>query len=163
MQQKKFNVVDIIIVAILVVAAVFTVWRMMGTTETAAETVYIRYTVRCESTREVYDNCQRYLPSQLMASGERLSGAIQSVRMEPVTVMKDDGEWVEDINRVILYFNVVAEVEKEDVMTTAVGAQEVRVGKSGHILKSEYIELGSCQIIDVEWDVELDPSEIIWS
>lgn len=34
---------------------------------------------------------------------------------------------------------------------TEIGKQEVRVGKSDYILKSQYIEFKDTQIIDVEW------------
>ena len=37
-------------------------------------------------------------------------------------------------------------------MTTKVGDQEVRIGKTDYILKSEYIEFSDGTIVDVQWE-----------
>ena len=41
-------------------------------------------------------------------------------------------------------------------MTTKVGDQEVRIGKTDYILKSEYIEFSDGTIVDVQWE---EPAE----
>ena len=38
-------------------------------------------------------------------------------------------------------------------MTTQVGDQEVRIGKTDYILKSEYIEFSEGTIVDVQWEL----------
>jgi len=37
-------------------------------------------------------------------------------------------------------------------MTTKVGDQEVRIGKTDYILKSEFIEFQGGTIVDVQWE-----------
>ena len=62
----------------------------------------------------------------------------------------ENGEWVEDPERVNLIFTATTEVKQEAVMTTKVGDQEIRIGK-GHILKSEFIEFEATTSLDVKW------------
>jgi hypothetical protein len=163
MEQKakrvgKFNIVDIIAVLLILAVVVFAGYKLAtrGGGETAqAEKVKVTYVARAEGVpAELYENCLEYLPSPLMASGELVGGQIESVEKEPYYVLSSDGQWVEDPDHVTLYFTVTTESEKEAVMTTKVGDQEIRVGKSGYILKSEYIELKECTIVDVQWEDE---------
>ena len=86
-----------------------------------------------------------------MASGQLYNGKITAVQESPYYVMTADGQWVEDHDHVTLTFTVEATIPKTDVMTTEIAKQEVRVGKSDYILKSEYIEFSDCVITDVEW------------
>lgn len=159
MEQKrktKFNVVDIIVVVLLVLALAFVGYKLANRgngTGGEGSTVHINYTVKCEGvSKELYENCQKYLPSQLMASGVLYDGSINSVTEEPYYVLAGNGEWVEDPDHVTLYFAVECNVPGGDVLTTKVGEQEVRVGKTDYILKSEYIELDKCEITSVTWD-----------
>jgi hypothetical protein len=160
MEQKakrigKFNIVDIIAVILILAVLVFAGYKLAardGGEISQKETVKVTYVARAEDVpKEVYDNCLEYLPSPLMASGELVGGQIESVEKEPYYVLGPDGQWVEDPDHVTLYFTVTTESEKEEVMTTKVGDQEIRVGKAGYILKSEYIELKDCVIVDVQW------------
>ena len=57
-----------------------------------------------------------------------------------------------------LYFTASTETPAGEVMTTTVGDQEVRIGKTDYILKSEYIEFSGGTIVDVTWE-EPDPAE----
>ena len=52
-----------------------------------------------------------------------------------------------------LYFTAVTETPASEVMTTKVGDQEVRIGKTDYILKSEYIEFSEGTIVDVQWEL----------
>ena len=54
-------------------------------------------------------------------------------------------------DHVTLYFTATTETPTEAVMTTKVGDQEVRIGKTDYILKSEYIEIKGGTIVDVQW------------
>ena len=100
---------------------------------------------------ELYENCAKLLPSTLMASGTSLPGRIESVEKTPYLVLGPDGQWYEDPDHVNLYFTCTATVNKEAVMTTKIGEQEVRVGKTDYIMKSEYVEFQNLTIIDVDW------------
>ena len=50
-----------------------------------------------------------------------------------------------------LYFTASIDVPDAAVQTTKVGDQEVRVGKTDYVLKSEYIEFSDVTIVDVQW------------
>ena len=63
-----------------------------------------------------------------------------------------DGQWIEDPEHVTLYFTATTQTAAGDVMTTKVGDQEVRIGKTDYILKSEYIEFSGGTIVDVQWE-----------
>ena len=77
---------------------------------------------------------------------------IQAVEMEPYFVLGPDGQWIEDPEHVTLLFTATTETPSGAVMTTKVGDQEVRIGKTDYILKSEYIEFSGGTIVDVNWE-----------
>ena len=112
----------------------------------------VTYTVRAEGVpKELYENSKDHLPSPLMASGALVGGQIESVEQVPYYILSPNGEWVEDPEHVTLYFTATTETPTGAVMTTKVGDQEVRIGKTDYILKSEYIEIKGGTIVDVQW------------
>ena len=176
----KFNIVDIIAVVLILAVVVFAGYKLLGRDDTVTaerEMTKVTYTVRVEGVAaELYDNCRTHMPSPLMASGALVGGEIVSVEKTPYYVLGPDGQWVEDPDHVNLYLTATTEVnggpvmttkvgpnhvtllftaETEtptaEVMTTKVGEQEVRIGKTDYILKSEYIEFSNCTIVDVVW------------
>ena len=157
MEQKKrrINVIDVIAVVIILAAVAFVGWKLAHRGSGSggeAQTVHIEYTVRCEGVaRELYEASKAHLPSRLMASGQLYDGEITAVEQLPYYVLAEDGSWVEDRDHVTLVFSVNCNVPGGAVMTTKVGEQEVRVGKTDYILKSEYIEFSNCVITSVEW------------
>ena len=166
MEQKakrvgKFNVIDIIAVILIVAVVAFGAWKLLGSGDggEAGESsmVKVTYVVKCEGVpAELYETCQAHLPSPLMASGALVGGQIESVEMKPYYVLGPDGQWVEDPDHVTLYFTATTETPAGEVMTTQVGDQEVRIGKTDYILKSEYIEILGGTIVDVTWE---EPAE----
>ena len=149
----KFNIVDIIFAVLILAVAVFAAMRLLnrgGSIE--VPTMDITYVVRVQNVAtELYENSRENLPSPLMASGARLNGRIESVEMTPYLVLGPDGEWYEDPDHVNLYFTCTATVPKEEVMTTKVGEQEVRIGKTDYIMKSETVEFQNGTVVDVQW------------
>ena len=89
-----------------------------------------------------------------MASGELVGGQIEAVEQEPFYVLDGNGNWVEDPDHVTLLFTATTETPSGEVMTTKVGDQEVRIGKTDYILKSEFIEFSGGTIVDVSWEQE---------
>ena len=162
MEQKakrvgKFNIIDIIAVILILAVLAFGAWKLLGSSGggEAGESsmVKVTYVIRAEGvSREVYENCQEHLPSPLMASGALVGGQIESVEMEPYYVLSSSGEWVEDPDHVTLYFTATTETPAGEVMTTKVGDQEVRIGKTDYILKSEYIEIQGGTVVEVTWE-----------
>lgn len=115
--------------------------------------VKVTYVIKCEGVpTELYETCQAHLPSPLMASGALVGGQIERVEMEPYYVLGPDGQWIEDPEHVTLLFTATTETPAGEVMTTKVGDQEVRIGKTDYILKSEYIEFSGGTIVDVQWE-----------
>lgn len=100
---------------------------------------------------ELYENCQAHLPSPLMASGALVGGQIEAVEKETYQVLDANGNWVTDPDHVTLIFTVTTTTPTAEVMTTKVGDQEVRIGKTDYILKSEYIEFSDGTITNVIW------------
>ena len=160
MEQKakrvgKFNIIDILAVILIVAVVVFAGIKLMnrGGENVLVPMTKVTYTVKAEGVpAELYENCQNHLPSPLMASGKLVGGQIETVEKEPFLVMTPDGHWVEDPDRVTLLFTAVTQTPTGGVMTTKVGEQEVRVGKTDYILKSEFIELSDVTIVDVAWE-----------
>lgn len=160
MEQKakrigKFNVVDIIAVLLILAVLALVGWKLLGPNDTiTAERAMtkVTYTVRAEGVpAELYEHCKAHLPSPLMASGALVGGEIVSVEQEPYYVLSANGEWIEDTTHTTLLFTAVTETPTAEVMTTKVGDQEVRIGKTDYILKSEYIEIKDGVIVDVVW------------
>lgn len=159
MEQKnafrigKFNIIDIVAVILILAVAVYAAARLLnrgGSIE--VPTTEITYVVRVQNVAtELYENSKENLPSPLMASGARLNGRIESVEMTPWLVLGPDGQWYEDPDHVNLYFTCTATVPKEEVMTTKVGEQEVRIGKTDYIMKSETVEFQNGTVVDVQW------------
>ena len=158
MEQKKrrFNVVDIIAVILILAVLAFAGTKLMsrGGSGAAEEQtkIPVTYLAKAEGVdARLYDNCLEHLPSKMMASGALVGGQIESVEKEPFMVMSGTGYWVEDPDHVTLLFTATTETPSGAVMTTKVGEQEVRIGKTDYILKSEYIEFSDGTIIDVKW------------
>lgn len=163
MEQKakrvgRFNIIDIIAVILILAVLAFAGGKLLGrsgVTDLGEENmVKVTYVVKCEGVpAELYETCQAHLPSPLMASGALVGGQIESVEKQPYYVLGPDGQWIEDPDHVTLLFTAVTETAAGEVMTTKVGDQEVRIGKTDYILKSEYIEFSDGTIVDVQWDV----------
>ena len=73
------------------------------------------------------------------------------VEKETYQVLDANGNWVTDPDHVTLIFTVTTTTPTAEVMTTKVGDQEVRIGKTDYILKSEYIEFSDGTITNVIW------------
>jgi len=155
MEQKKwkFNVIDVLAVILIVLAAALVGWKLTHRGGGGqAEMVKVTYEVTVEDVpNELYERCQAYLPSKLMASGELVGGQIETVEKRPYYELGGDGEWVESPEHCTLVFTATTETPATAVMTTKVGEQEVRIGKKDYILKSEYIEFSGGIITDVKW------------
>ena len=168
MEQKakrigKFNIIDIIAVILILAVVAFAGWKLLnraGAADLGEDSqVKVTYVVKCEGVpAELYETCQAHLPSPLMASGALVGGQVESVEKEPYYVLGPDGQWVEDPDHVTLLFTATTETAAGEVMTTKVGDQEVRIGKTDYILKSEYIEFSGGTIVDVQWD-EPEPAQ----
>lgn len=160
MEQKakrvgRFNIIDIIAVILILAAAALLGWKLLGPDDTAGaprEMTKVTYVVKVEGVpAELYENCVNHLPSKLMASGALVGGQIVAVDREPYYVLSADGEWILDETHTTLLFTAETETPTMEVMTTKVGDQEVRIGKTDYIIKSEWMEFSDGTIVDVQW------------
>ena len=161
MEQKakrigKFNIIDIIAVVLILAVVAFFGVKVLGSgndSQAAPRAMTdVTFVVKAEGVApDLYENCLEHLPSPLMASGALVGGQIETVEKEPFLVLNDNGEWVEDPAHVTLLFTATTQTPSGAVMTTKVGDQEVRIGKTDYILKSEYIEFQGGTIVDVRW------------
>ena len=151
--KRKFNIVDVIVVVLILAVLGFVGMKLLGSRGSGAGAMTkVTYTVKAEGVpKELYENSKAHLPSPLMASGALVGGQIESVEQVPYYVLSPDGEWVEDPEHVTLIFTATTDTPAGAVMTTKVGEQEVRIGKTDYILKSEYIEFSGGTITDVSW------------
>ena len=147
------SIAIVLIVAVLALAA----WKFLGKNGDSIDAelaqTKVTYQVKVEGVApELYDNCLKHLPSPLMASGALVGGQIEAVEKLDYQVLDANGNWVTDPDHVTLIFTVTTTTPTAEVMTTKVGDQEVRIGKTDYILKSEYIEFSGGTITDVNWE-----------
>ena len=161
MEQKakrigKLNIIDLIAIVLIVAVLALAAWTFIGKNGDSISydrpQTKVTYQVKVEGVApELYENCQAHLPSPLMASGALVGGQIEAVEKETYQVLDANGNWVTDPDHVTLIFTVTTTTPTAEVMTTKVGDQEVRIGKTDYILKSEYIEFSDGTITNVIW------------
>ena len=148
----KLNIIDVLVLVLVLAVAVFVGLKMTGRTSDSEvpARVGITYTAKAECRDLVtYEYAAKYVPAAIMADGVVYDGQVVSVESEPY-MFYADGQWVEDPYHVNIIFTVEGTVAKQDVQTSLLGKQEIRVGKL-HILKTEYVEFQECVITSVEW------------
>lgn len=159
----KINIVDLLVILVVLIAAVVLGLKFLkpnlagGELENVDGMTPVTYTVLVENVLpEVYESVQQYLPGTLMASGEMLNGQIVDVQAEThyndFMVETENGpELIEvDQGRLDLTFTIQCNVENP--VTTLIGTQEVRVGKT-HIVKTDKFEMVGT-ILTCEWGAE---------
>lgn len=163
----KINIIDLLVILIVIVAAVAVALKMTGHFGPARVDVGtdFTYTVKAESIDpEVYESIKGYIEAaqakgkpgdQLMANGELLPGYITSVTATP----RPDNAALTTSNGVVsvttgqtgrldLVFEVQAHTGNN--IKTDLGTQEVRVGKQ-HIIKTTHFELPYGTILTCTW------------
>ena len=153
----KINIIDLIV--ILVVLAAVAAVVVLGGRGSGGEPQHIVYTVEVQGVDEdVFRTIQSQLPCQLLASEELQDGYVTAV--EGKKVLEDDDARIE-ANKNIYYvglhpglagtYDIVCTIEANitDPVSTKIGTQEVRVGRS-HIVKTTAFELDFGTIISRE-------------
>ena len=156
----KINIVDLIVILVIVIAAVVVGMKFLGggngNSAINPNKTPVRYTVLVEGVQpEVYENIQKYIPGQLMASGELLDGYVTGVtpvegRVHTATVNTADGTLEIPVNEGKLDLIFTIECNVVNSITTEIGTQEVRVGKT-HTVKTDKFELINGIILDCDW------------
>ena len=159
MEQKakrigKLNIIDLLAILLIAAVLVLAAWKFIGRNGDSIDyerpQTKVTYQVKVEGVApELYENCLEHLPSPLMASGALVGGQIEAVEKQDYQVLDANGNWVTDPDHVTLIFTVTTTTPTAEVMTTKVGDQEVRIGKTDYILKSEFSD-GT--ITNVTWE-----------
>ena len=156
----KINIVDLLVILVVMVAAVVLGMKFLkpGGSSVAGGSAakhHVEYTVLVESVQPaVYESIKaNYIPSTLMASGELLDGQVTGVEATPhadnVTVNTSGDTVAFTADKGLLDLTFTVECNVANPITTEIGTQEVRVGKS-HILKTDKFELNGV-VLDCTW------------
>ena len=155
----KINIIDLIVI-LVILAAVFVAVVLGHKGEVvSAQPEHIVYTVEVQGVDEdVFRTIQTQLPAQLLASDELVDGYV--IAVEGVKVEEDDVARIEAAKSnyyVGLHpglagtydILVTIEVNLTDTLTSKIGTQEIRVGRS-HVIKTNSFELDNGIIITRE-------------
>ena len=162
--KRKLNIVDVVVIALILAAAVFFGVRMLRDSKPMEERVkrpgVIRFTVEVDGLRkDLYEGIASRLPTQMAASGKLVDGWILDTWSEdvvverilaksPVNASREEEllpeEGVEYVNA---YFLCEADVDLNDNLNLT-GTQELRLGRSYYV-KSVDIEVNGT-IISME-------------
>ena len=162
--RVRYNIIDLLAVALIVLAALFALWKLVIDREVeTTKPVTMYYTVMAEGVaKDIYDDVKDKLPAKLMASGRRLDGQVNSVERRPYMVLGPDGRWVEDPDHVTLVFDCVNVTQAGNVFLSKVDEQEPRVGRKDYTLKTEYMEFHNTIVIETTlegWEIPAVPEK----
>ena len=142
----KLNIIDLIAILLIVAVLALIGYKLLVRSPggLAGEGQAVVYTVEVE----VYEFIQKQLPSQLMAANELLDASVTDVTATPVehdtyAMMWNANLGVETLTQVDAgTYNLVFTIEGtvKDNLSSELGTQEIRVGKS-HIVKTATFEL----------------------
>ena len=158
----KINIVDLLVILVIIIAAVVLGMKFLGPDGSVAvnpKTTHVTYQVLVESVQpQVYENVKKYVDAgdaTLMASGEMLDGQVVAVESKPhttnATVSASGDMLLVSTDKNLLDLTFTIECNVVNPITTEIGTQEVRIGKS-HIVKTDRFEMNSGTIIACEWD-----------
>lgn len=150
----KINIVDLLVILVVLIGAAVLAVKFLSPKGGASKTP-VTYTVLVENVRqEVYENIQQNIPSTLMAAGELLDGQVVAVSAVPhvqqATLGTVSNTLVLPIGEGNLDLTFTIECNVVNLVTTEIGTQEVRIGKT-HIVKTDKFELDRGTILSCVW------------
>ena len=154
----KINIVDLLVILVILIGAAVVAVKFLGPGSTAAinpTKTHVTYQVLVEGVQpEVYENVQKHIPGTLMASGEFLDGQVTAVTATPhaseASVSASGDMLLVPVDSDLLDLVFTIECNVVNPVTTEIGPQEVRVGKT-HIVKTDKFELSNGVILDCVW------------
>ena len=154
----KINIVDLLVILVILIGAAVVAVKFLGPGSTAAinpAKTHVTYQVLVEGVQpEVYENVQKHIPGTLMASGEFLDGQVTAVTATPhaseASVSASGDMLLVPVASDLLDLVFTIECNVVNPVTTEIGPQEVRIGKT-HIVKTDKFELTNGVIIDCAW------------
>ena len=154
----KINIVDLLVILVVLIGIVVVAVKFLAPGSTTAVNpakTPVTYQVLVESVQpEVYENIQEHIPGTLMASGEFLDGQVTAVTATPhaseASVSASGEMLLVPVDSDLLDLVFTIECNVVNPVTTEIGPQEVRIGKT-HIVKTDKFELTNGVIIDCVW------------
>ena len=158
----KINIADLLVLLVIVIAGAVLGFKFLGPNSSVAvnpKTVHVTYQVLVESVQpEVYESVKAFVDAgdaTLMASGEMLDGQVVAVESQPhttsATVSASGDMLLVSTDKELLDLTFTIECNVVNPITTEIGTQEVRIGKS-HIVKTDRFEMATGTIINCQWD-----------
>ncbi len=154
----KFNIVDLLVVAVVIAAAVFLgmrVLRLNSDPNPLGSNSRIRYTVKFSQVDPlVYDNAKAHIDegeTQLVAGESFIDGYIVDFWSEPsqISSVLEDGTCIQAQDPYFLTVYATVEAGLTGTINNQVVSQEIRIGRSNS-LKTLSVELMGI-ITDVEY------------
>ena len=147
----KLNIIDLIAILLILAVLALIGYKLMDgkSSSLAGGGQSIVYTVEVKGVEpEVYENIKTMLPSQLMAANEMLDAYVTDVQATPVENDTYTVEWNDSLKENVITqvkagtYDLVFTIEGTitNTLTSELGTQEIRVGKS-HIVKTTTFEL----------------------
>ena len=157
----KINIVDLLVILVILIGIVVVAVKFLAPGSTTAVNppkTHVTYQVLVESVQpEVYDNIKPLVDAgdaTLMASGEYLDGKVTAVTAEShasqASVSTSGDMLLVPVGSDLLDLTFTIECNVVNPITTEIGPQEVRIGKT-HIVKTDKFELTNGVIIDCVW------------
>lgn len=159
----KINIIDLLVILLVVIVAAVVAVKLLGGNEGLpggeSSSTKLTYTVEVDGVKpEVYENLKGYVDQeggdQLMASGDMLTAYVTGVKAEPheesVSVNTSNGVLTLPTESGLLDLTFTIEGEVVNPVTTELGTQEVRIGKT-HTVKTVHFELANGVITDCQW------------
>lgn len=164
----KINIVDLLVILVIIIAAAVLGMKFLkpGSSSVvggSSTTTHVEYTVLVENVQPaVYENVKAFVDAgdaTLMASGELLDGQVTAVEAKPhggdITVNTSGDTLSFTADKGLLDLTFTIECNVINPITTEIGTQEVRVGKS-HIVKTDRFEMSSGTILSCVWSDEAE-------
>ena len=154
----KINIVDLLVILVVLIGIVVVAVKFLAPGSATAVNppkTHVTYQVLVEGVQpEVYENVQKHIPGTLMASGEFLDGQVTAVTATPhaseASVSASGDMLLVPVDSDLLDLVFTIECNVVNPVTTEIGPQEVRVGKT-HIVKTDKFELSNGVILDCVW------------
>lgn len=147
----KLNIIDLIAILLILAVLALIGYKLLDgkSSSLAGGGQSIVYTVEVKGVEpEVYENIKAMLPSQLMAAEEMLDAYVTDVQATPVENDTYNVVWNDSLKQNVITrveggtYDLVFTIEGTitNTLTSELGTQEIRVGKS-HIVKTTTFEL----------------------
>ncbi|MCI8594013.1 MAG: DUF4330 family protein [Oscillospiraceae bacterium] len=153
-KKRGLNPIDVLVIIVVIAAVAFGAYKLVNRSRQGSVAgTPITFTVLCSGVEpDVYESLKDLLPSQLMASGEMVSGKVTAVTASPHTpgvLSSGTGLPITVEKEGLLDLTFTIEGEVRNLITNELGKQEIRIGKT-YTVKTVDVELERGVILDFQ-------------